>query len=113
MDEFKPCPFCDVAPEVTRGIAHCHSCESDVFIDDWQDRPIEDALRAEIERLKHEVFIAEKVAAALKYELAKYTMRLTDDQAFKICDQWHADGVVSATIAMCVDDAIRQVRADG
>ena len=71
--ELKPCPFCDVMPEMDKGIIHCHSCASDVFADDWQDRPIEDALRAEIADLREKYRLAHADWCLAADRCAEYT----------------------------------------
>lgn len=62
MDELKPCPFCGGSAVVSIGTSivtvQCEKCgeEHDYgkrgdWRDDWNTRPIEDALRAQVARL--------------------------------------------------------------
>lgn len=56
MTDLKPCPHCNSPAElnpVVLGYCRCPNCD-DLFweIELWNTRPIEDALRAEIKRLK-------------------------------------------------------------
>ena len=66
MSELKPCPFCgEPADDRYNRLAKCSnkSClmnhwvdDEDFFIDDdWNTRPIEDALRARIAELEEEI----------------------------------------------------------
>lgn len=51
-DEIKPCPFCGKSDfEATLDGLYCTHCEADVG-DDWNTRPIEDALRKELDNFK-------------------------------------------------------------
>lgn len=71
MDELKPCPFCGGSAAVNIGpsivTVQCEKCgeEHDYakhgdWRDDWNTRPIEDALRAQVEQLTAAL---EKIAA--------------------------------------------------
>lgn len=59
MSELKPCPHCNVVPEIIGGgvFAFCH-CYAEEYEDGpfdiniWNTRPIEDALRAENAKLR-------------------------------------------------------------
>ena len=62
MSELKPCPFCGEEPATRAGFAICinDDCEqsnywSGLDIDDWNTRPIEDALNARIAELEAEL----------------------------------------------------------
>lgn len=58
MDELKPCPFCEssgddiqeIMPELDPGRVFCFNCSADA--PDWNNRPIEDALRARVAELE-------------------------------------------------------------
>jgi len=62
MEEFKPCPFCgctEVSDNDYIQEQQCHQCGAKTIVNNWQTRPIEDALTAtiaqkdaEIERLR-------------------------------------------------------------
>lgn len=65
MSELKPCPFCGGKAAIEYGennffsnrtdylYIRCFNCRGDwMLFNNWQSRPIEDALRAENERLK-------------------------------------------------------------
>ena len=62
MRELKPCPFCGENPKVKQAgfgdgkqeytIFHCKCGERYMHMSYWNTRPIEDALRAENERLR-------------------------------------------------------------
>lgn len=78
-NELKPCPFCEceiidvVAEEYLDGskvfyTANCHECDTqhgglfetyDEATKAWNTRPLEDALRAEIERLRGDLEMVE------------------------------------------------------
>ena len=69
-DELKPCPFCNVAPEIRAAwhcqgyIIRCPKCESAVPSSVWGSRPIEDALR---ERIKVAVEALENIEQGSQY----------------------------------------------
>ena len=64
-NELKPCPFC--GEKIQTKNPDCYDDKQDacacgcidkdgwVSFEQWQSRPIEDALRAEIARLKHQI----------------------------------------------------------
>ena len=59
MSELKPCPFCGsieqfVDGNITSSKCRCFSTDmyDDVWVDNWNNRPIEDKLREENERLR-------------------------------------------------------------
>lgn len=106
MKELKPCPFCGedgVLDERSSYTVECSVCGCCAWIPgrnydgrpDWNTRPIEDALRAEV--------------AALKAELERWKAPLTDEQADRFVYKWKMSGENLPGI----DAAIRQVRADG
>ena len=64
-EELKPCPFCgskNLSYEPKMIFCHCNDCGSESggsgsietggYADNWNSRPLEDTLRAEIEHLK-------------------------------------------------------------
>lgn len=76
MSELKACPFCgengDVAEHhIWSDAVECYNCGAYMHIVDWQSRPIEDALNAEITRLTAEL-------AELKSENVTQNKKLTD-----------------------------------
>jgi len=61
-DELKPddgehCPFCglETIELVDDKVCYCHDCGASAWIEMWGKRPIEDALRAEVEELRAEL----------------------------------------------------------
>lgn len=65
--ELKPCPFCggtdvSVCDSTTTRTAKCRSCVVYIAIEKWNSRPIEDALRAEVARLRAELDVVRKYA---------------------------------------------------
>ena len=97
--ELKPCPFCGATDPAKRYFStKCRTCGGACDNDNWSHRPIEDALRAEVEALKKQLDIAHKTTvkyieednagylaataevARLQAELAKFTGPLTDEQ---------------------------------
>ena len=71
----KPCPFCggtniSVCDSTTLRTVFCHSCVIYITIETWNTRPIEDALRAEVARLRAALDIRSKAIATLRTELA-------------------------------------------
>ena len=84
MSELKPCPFCgEPADDRYNRLAKCSnkSClmnhwvdDEDFFIDDdWNTRPIEDALRARIAELEAERDQAKAIVSRLRDFLFDYT----------------------------------------
>ena len=56
----KKCPFCGNGEDYVDGSyknnhVHCHYCGETIKIENWQSRPIEDALRAELARLQEKL----------------------------------------------------------
>lgn len=58
--ELNLCPFCggevrrdDSKSKSVEGVIWCDRCSFGAFISDWNNRPIEDSLQAEIDRLRH------------------------------------------------------------
>ena len=79
MEERKTCPFCGKLP-TGNDLIMCHNdkCPLGYYgwkhamsLDAWQTRPIEDALRAELERLREEI-------ARLKAELERAQARIAE-----------------------------------
>ena len=57
MSELKPCPFCggtNICTEKGINLNYCDSCSAEANIEHWNNRPIEDALRARIAELEAE-----------------------------------------------------------
>ena len=59
-EELKPCPFCGGEAEWDEQGVSCSNvegCDFDAYVDRerWNIRPVEDALRAEIERLRKSI----------------------------------------------------------
>ena len=127
-EKLKPCPFCghkDIGA-TDDGYAVCAYCEARMDVDtsnvSWNTRPIEDALRAEVERLNGRFDTAHQViahrenecamlraeVAALKAELAKYTEPLTQEQVIAVHDIYVGHGVYGNWHER--DAAIRRVR---
>lgn len=59
MSELKPCPFCGGKNELKQERGYVDVCcaliGSTISIDEWNTRPIEDALQAEIDRLQEKL----------------------------------------------------------
>jgi hypothetical protein len=59
MSDNKPCPFCGRDPQSYSDpfypATYLYCCCSRIRSETWNTRPIEDALRAEVERLKAEL----------------------------------------------------------
>lgn len=60
-DELKGCPFCPNGGDVSKDwvdpdgyMVYCDACGDEYPLEFWQSRPREDALQAEIDRLKAE-----------------------------------------------------------
>lgn len=82
-EELRPCPFCGGEAESTPGrheqcYARCSmfGCEANnpwVAIEDWNSRPIEDALRAELEEARNTIEngLTAKCLRDLQSELAR------------------------------------------
>ena len=78
-EELKPCPFCGAVPDtvyVSLGYMHCVQCPNRACdgrrgyeVKKWQNRPLEDALRAENERLKARLEAAEELVEALEWHI--------------------------------------------
>lgn len=72
MTELKPCPFCGELPEVIKEeYQECQcvtpGCPMYVYVckfERWNTRPIEDALRAEVKRLRAEILAVAPFLAA-------------------------------------------------
>ena len=101
-EELRPCPFCGEMPKVNdwtvKGITDkrcfCDNEKCPVYlsktiaIDDWNTRPIEDELRAEIERLKVRIEELEAAGTILRdcFSLHKPNW-LIDKDAIKEWDE--------------------------
>lgn len=79
MTELKPCPFCGGEPKVTErnGLSFfwCGECGTTSKIakesearEDWNRRPAEDDLKAEVERLKNELGIQKNLTRQACYD---------------------------------------------
>jgi NMD protein affecting ribosome stability and mRNA decay len=58
MSEIKACPFCGGAKICTEkgiNINYCDNCSAESNIEQWNTRPIEDALQARIDELETEL----------------------------------------------------------
>lgn len=100
MDELKACPFCGSSnttldyyeiscPQELGTIVVCNDCGASAkSIDDWNTRPIEDELRAEIERLKVRIEELEAAGTILRdcFSLHKPNW-LIDKDAIKEWDE--------------------------
>lgn len=91
-DELKPCPFCNVVPTPRPYGPYCETewcpvreCDPKV----WNTRPLEDSLRAEVERVTLELKLVRESEASLLDFLngstkARYTSEQYDAQASEI-----------------------------
>ena len=131
MTDLKPCPFCG-STELVEGqdVAQvfCYHCVAQGWRKDWNRRPIEDALRAEVARqLKECESLADASlryarenadlhaeVAKLKAELERWTGTLTDDQLGSICAIIDEDQTPEMdTKINSLDTVIRVVREAG
>ena len=114
MSELKPCPFCGENVEVYKmtrllgqdhpGFVRC-DCVEGVSVARWNDRPIEDALRAELERRTAELHYANTACMEMKHELDRLNAEIkTTDDLLK-----EATETIGAVVACCTynsnDDA--------
>jgi len=71
-DELKPCPFCGSKAFAHGNLVRCGTparCATWMYIPSWQQRPLEDHLRAELDEAKVDrVWAAEMVAKLTKAE---------------------------------------------
>ena len=88
----KPCPFCGEMPKVNTWTMHgitesrcfCDNEKCPVYlsktiaIDDWNIRPIEDALRAELEKHTAELHYANTACMEMKHELDRLNAELLE-----------------------------------
>ena len=98
MSELKACPFCgstDLATESFGERRHCVVCEKcecstgymlddDEAIEAWNTRPLEDALRAELEFAKNDLATRLTELAAAQAEVERLR-DLTASHAMKLC----------------------------
>lgn len=55
MTDLKPCPFCAAVPEENpKGRTQCSCTIGYMLVEHWNSRPIEDRLRAALERIENE-----------------------------------------------------------
>ena len=58
MSEMKPCPFCGstkICTEKSINLNYCDNCSAESNVEQWNTRPIEDALTARIAELEAEI----------------------------------------------------------
>ena len=87
-NDLPACPFCGKTSlkEVNNGINNpydaymCNGCHAIVPVEYWEKRPIEDALRAELEAWKAD---ADLLGRALDWELNGYPVAEDEDSARK------------------------------
>ena len=102
-DELKACPFCGKPVEKyyngVREMASCTNCCQDWYLDLWEQRPLEDALRADNERLHNEVILCQSLEAkrttlmhamTVRLELAESALRVWHDDAATFDDVHNA-----------------------
>lgn len=101
MNELKACPFCpselsvlEAVGALPKRVAHdentgCPLCDNIPDYDDWQTRPIEDALQAEINRLielqRKMPLVADRRGAELSHLRAQHTRLI--DQCKRLADE--------------------------
>ena len=91
MNTLKPCPFCGgtkICTENGINLNYCDNCSAESNIEHWNTRPIEDELRAEIERLKVRIEELEAAGTILRdcFSLHKPNW-LIDKDAIKEWDE--------------------------
>ena len=116
-DELKPCPFCGSSnttldyyeisgPQELGTIVVCNDCGASAkSIVDWNTRPIEDALRAQLEKRTAELHYANTACMEMKNELDRLNAEIkTTDDLLK-----EATETIGAVVACCTynsnDDA--------
>ena len=91
MNTLKPCPFCGgtkICTEKGINLNYCDKCSAESNVEHWNTRPIEDELRAEIERLKVRIEELEAAGTILRdcFSLHKPNW-LIDKDAIKEWDE--------------------------
>ena len=117
MSELKACPFCGsksrqiwVSTFTEEKMTGCSNSDCEYFrneypVDWWQSRPIEDELRAELEKRTAELHYANTACMEMKHELDRLNAEIkTTDDLLK-----EATETIGAVIACCTynsnDDA--------
>lgn len=90
MIDLKPCPFCGqndwrVSYVHASSVISCGNCTAEATDDRWNDRPVEDALRSEVEALKAEVARLQPKPFTLTVEIPDLD---TDGTCSGICPFW-------------------------
>jgi len=90
-EELRPCPFCGgtkICTEKGINLNYCDNCSAESNVEHWNTRPIEDELRAEIERLKVRIEELEAAGTILRdcFSLHKPNW-LIDKDAIKEWDE--------------------------
>ena len=70
----QPCPFCggtNICTEKGINLNYCDSCSAEANIEHWNNRPIEDALRARIAELEATVEVGADIAKAYENRVSE------------------------------------------
>ena len=101
-EELKPCPFCsgnNITIEHLMDVVFCNDCgaemSGDAPLGNWNTRPIEDALRAEIARRDEELLeLNNDKAVFIKFENEdELPAEIKDDVYSAMFECSHVDGV--------------------
>ena len=116
MSELKPCPFCghkDIGA-TDDGYAVCAYCEARMDVDtsnvSWNTRPIEDALRAEVERLNGRFDTAHQVIAHRENECAMLRAEVAALQAD--CRKLEMAKAEAEALAMSYEGTAERLKAE-